>query len=574
MKFRTLRWFAAFLFLLLCVVVALWLRQAGRAPQALVQVEVATGYALPIGQDDTLYFTEASVVEERGRISAEYHVPNNNRRSLVKASPRRISAEYHAQNNKDQLLLRGLHTEKAMALLRTQVWGYRVERDGAVQCLLPTLVDTLQGKALRNLLLATQVASRKRVAVMQRQRSELAYYRRTHSVADDGFHEVMAFALKLDQALKNERRCLHLLENALCERAPKAVKHHRLLVENAAYEAIGNGGTLSLLRPLVAKEHLSVLSGQKLLSVLRPERDSVWRHVDSAGTYFSLLRRDTLWQGTAVGQHGEYYQGTFDDSLRRHGFGFGIDHRLVKCGVWERNHFHGERMIYNAHRIYGIDISRYQHEQGGKVYPIDWSRLRIKHLGTISRKRVRGRVDYPVRFVFIKVTQGTTIKSKYYKADLRAARAHGIPVAPYHFFSPKTNGAAQAVHFIQHAHLAEATLPPMLDVEPMPSEIEKMGGIEVLFREMREWLTIVERAAGRKPVLYLPQYFINRYMDQAPAWLRAYDVWIARYGEYKPYVRLLLWQLSPDGRVEGIRGEVDINVFNGTTEDFLRWTQG
>ena len=40
-------------------------------------------------------------------------------------------------------------------------------------------------------------------------------------------------------------------------------------------------------------------------------------------------------------------------------------------------------------------------------------------------------------------------------------------------------------------------------------------------------------------------------------------VWIARYGEYKPEVRLVFWQLCPDGRVSGITGEVDINVFNG-----------
>ena len=47
-----------------------------------------------------------------------------------------------------------------------------------------------------------------------------------------------------------------------------------------------------------------------------------------------------------------------------------------------------------------------------------------------------------------------------------------------------------------------------------------------------------------------------------------YYVWIARYGEYKPEVRLLIWQLSPDGRVNGIHGDVDINVFNGYSDLF------
>ncbi|MBF1605019.1 MAG: glycosyl hydrolase family 25, partial [Prevotella shahii] len=36
----------------------------------------------------------------------------------------------------------------------------------------------------------------------------------------------------------------------------------------------------------------------------------------------------------------------------------------------------------------------------------------------------------------------------------------------------------------------------------------------------------------------------------------------------KPDVHLVYWQLCPDGRVQGIQGEVDINVFNGYKEVF------
>ena len=61
---------------------------------------------------------------------------------------------------------------------------------------------------------------------------------------------------------------------------------------------------------------------------------------------------------------------------------------------------------------------------------------------------------------------------------------------------------------------------------------------------------------------------VNKYMASAPEALKAYPVWIARYGEYKPYVHLQYWQLSPDGRVKGIHGDVDINVYNGLPEHF------
>ena len=42
-------------------------------------------------------------------------------------------------------------------------------------------------------------------------------------------------------------------------------------------------------------------------------------------------------------------------------------------------------------------------------------------------------------------------------------------------------------------------------------------------------------------------------------------------GEFRPYVKLAFWQLTPEGRVRGIHGEVDVNVFNGDKEEFARW---
>ena len=103
----------------------------------------------------------------------------------------------------------------------------------------------------------------------------------------------------------------------------------------------------------------------------------------------------------------------------------------------------------------------------------------------------------------------------------------------------------------------------MLDVEPMPSQIRKMGGTGVMFNHIRTWMNIVQQRTGVRPILYVSQTFVNRYLSLAPDIKKNYDVWIARYGEYKPDVRLVYWQLCPDGRVKGIHGEVDINVFNG-----------
>ena len=100
-----------------------------------------------------------------------------------------------------------------------------------------------------------------------------------------------------------------------------------------------------------------------------------------------------------------------------------------------------------------------------------------------------------------------------------------------------------------------------------------MGGADELMSRIRTFLSIVERRTGMRPILYVSQSFVNRYMQNASDIKSKYNVWIARYGEYKPDVKLVYWQLAADGRVSGITGEVDINVFNGYQgqwDEFIR----
>lgn len=189
--------------------------------------------------------------------------------------------------------------------------------------------------------------------------------------------------------------------------------------------------------------------------------------------------------------------------------------------------------------------------------------MRIVGLGSLSAKKIRGKVDYPVSFVYIKATEGTTVTSKYYHADYLAAREAGLRVGSYHFLSTTSPALQQAAHFLKVCHISKGDLPPVLDVEPSDAQIKAMGGIEKLWGSMRTWLSTVHQRTGLRPILYTNQLFINKYLDLAPDIEDNYLVWIARYGQYKPNVKLIYWQLSPDGRVKGVHGDVDINVFNG-----------
>ena len=256
---------------------------------------------------------------------------------------------------------------------------------------------------------------------------------------------------------------------------------------------------------------------------------------------------------------------------RQHGFGFDSSPRhQLRIGEWKAGRFLGERLRYTAERIYGIDISRHQHEKGRQRFGINWRNLRITSLG--KRHDTEGRT-YPVSFVYIKATEGTTIVNRYFAADYQQARARHIHAGAYHFFSLSTGAAEQAEHFLRHAIVRKGDFPPVLDVEPPEQQIERIGGDEELMRRIAVWMQIVERRTGMRPILYVSQMFINTHMKHADDIKRRYNVWIARYGQYKPDVKLVYWQLCPDGRVQGITGPVDINVFNGYQgqfEEFVR----
>ena len=311
-------------------------------------------------------------------------------------------------------------------------------------------------------------------------------------------------------------------------------------------------------------------TGARIVGTWRADTLARGSRTDSHGIYSGDFSRRFTPEGygSMRDSTGAFYAGTWRGG-RRSGWGFALTPgKHIRVGEWKADRYLGERLSYTADRIYGIDISRFQHDVGRKRYPIRWERLRISHLGTLSRKTVQGAVDYPVSFVYIKSTEGKSLRNRYFAADYAAARRRGIHVGAYHFFSPSSTGAAQAAFFLRNTRFSRGDMPPVLDLEPSHKQVERMGGAAAMFRAVRTWMQTVERHTGTRPVLYVSQMFVNRYLSAAPDIKKNYNIWIARYGEYKPDVHLVYWQLCPDGRVSGITPKVDINVFNGYRSEF------
>lgn len=411
--------------------------------------------------------------------------------------------------------------------------------------------------------------------------NELYYYLHSHDVTDEGYNMISQYTQRevalRDTAKKMLDSLTHIAKGSklriVCKQQVMT-KYGKLNHLDNNFFQLTSKSTPDGVSPLP----ISVATNLSQLSIVpwKSAMSKLYFHTDSASNYLGEV--DSIGRPNGHGKWidlatGAYYEGNWKHG-KRNGFGYSVARRkILRAGEWVNDVYKGERLVYSSDRIYGIDISKYQHVVGRKKYAINWSQLRITHLGSISKKRVSGTVNFPIRFIYIKSTEGTSLLNPYYRKDYQAARAHGFKVGSYHFFSTLTPALKQAQHFVKHSYVRKGDFPPVLDVEPTPQQIKKMGGANVLFSRVRTWLNYVEHQTGVRPILYISQTFVNRYLNQAPDLKHNYHIWIARYGEYKPDIRLVYWQLCPDGRVAGIHGEVDINVFNGYQDAFSKFVK-
>lgn len=199
--------------------------------------------------------------------------------------------------------------------------------------------------------------------------------------------------------------------------------------------------------------------------------------------------------------------------------------------------------------VRGIDVSRYQGE-------IDWERLRSADIQ-----------GAPVGFVFVKATEGKDLVDKYFKYNFFGARMNNIIRGAYHFYSTSSSAKEQAELFCRTVQLEEGDLPPVLDVEVV-GQMTK----EQLQNEIKVWLDIVEEYYGVAPIIYASRSYFKENLDNSI--FDSYPHWVAHY-----YVDSLdrdvswhFWQHTDCGKVIGVDGYVDVNLFNGTYDDLACMT--
>ena len=193
--------------------------------------------------------------------------------------------------------------------------------------------------------------------------------------------------------------------------------------------------------------------------------------------------------------------------------------------------------------IKGIDVSHYQKK-------IDWERVGHQNL----------------KFVFIKATEGLNYQDATFTRNWTASKKNNLLRGVYHFFRPNVSVEWQAKNFIRTVHLEKGDLPPVLDVEDLEDrELPRVA------ENIRKWLILIEHHYHTPPIIYTSLHLYQKYFKAA---FPEYVFWIARYNRQAPPLgeKALFWQYSQTGKVRGIPGHVDLDVFAGSQRQLQNLT--
>lgn len=191
----------------------------------------------------------------------------------------------------------------------------------------------------------------------------------------------------------------------------------------------------------------------------------------------------------------------------------------------------------------GIDVSEFQGA-------IDWAKVKADG----------------VRFAFIRVgyrgySQGQIHEDQYFQRNMAEANRVGIPVGVYFFSQAVSQAEAreEAQFTLERIQGYDVQYPVVIDMEDAGSSSARTYNMSArTTTDVAAAFCQTVKQAGYRPMIYSgSQWFVSRMdMSRLP-----YDKWLAQYYQYPffPY-QFNIWQYTGKGRVNGIRGDVDMNL--------------
>lgn len=185
----------------------------------------------------------------------------------------------------------------------------------------------------------------------------------------------------------------------------------------------------------------------------------------------------------------------------------------------------------------GIDVSTWQGD-------IDWEK--VKNSG----------VDFTI------IREGYGKKSpnqidEKFKQNYEGAKSVGLPVGIYHYsYALNDQDAVSEAQFcLENITGLELDYPVCFDIEDSQllalSNRQRTDVCSAFCQEIEK--------AGYYAMIYCNLNWINNYLYKEEL-LPRYDLWLAQWSSDNPSLTCGLWQKSDCGKIDGINGNVDLNI--------------
>ena len=190
----------------------------------------------------------------------------------------------------------------------------------------------------------------------------------------------------------------------------------------------------------------------------------------------------------------------------------------------------------------------------------------------------QGEIDFKelakndIDFCFIKATEGSSFVDKKFAQNYTNAQKTNLYIGAYHFFSFESSGKQQADHFIKNVGTINNMLPPVVDLEFYGDYFKNKPSKQDVQKELNDFLSAIYKHYKKTPIIYATK---ESYDDYLSGEYKEYDIWIRNvinYPSLSDEKKWTFWQYTNRARLNGYSGRekyIDVNVFNGTKEEFL-----
>ncbi len=189
-------------------------------------------------------------------------------------------------------------------------------------------------------------------------------------------------------------------------------------------------------------------------------------------------------------------------------------------------------------------------EPDANLYPIRGIDISA-HNGVIDFEKVK---NAGYQFAIIKATEGTDFKDAMFIDNLRQARQAGLKVGAYHFFRFDTDGYLQALNLLHSLRHRKLDFPIAIDIERFGNPDGHQASI--IISRLQDMITCLEKE-GIDIILYSNKDDYDKYLKEK---FDNYPLWICTFTEPEPNLNWDIWQYSHRGKIDGIKGDVDLNT--------------